>query len=874
METANDVSEYLAWDGHLAENASPMRKLTISIYDSQFDMIPRSSEVSWDDLVSLMSKHHEYNADKKNFTHFNGSEYTTPHRSNEHIKAIHFVVLDYDGSLTVEQAKEHFRDFEHVGFTSYNHMYPKDGKPPVPKFRVVIPLTEPVPMERWLKIRDNLDQLAPGYDKASKKPHQPMAAPCVRPGGPCETWTNKGQWLDTSTWKESTSQPDPSKGTSFRRDDRYLLFSDTIETKKGFVTVGDVAARISGVRCPFHIDNTPSEFLNRSKSGHIFLHCKECGTIYARQKPPEETDEDDYAEIKQVIAENKTKSRQSQPLLTDDEITDIKQHIEPRHNSNQTEEIITSLGSLVSEGELNDALRNLHFTEEYIKNLNSNRKQRNKESDKAHLAQMYSHLFVKGDPEVPFDRDKRKRLTIKYCLKSSWNQMLMYAFEGYGKSHYGRLEAERGNRVLFASLSNRQAEEQYNSFVDSAPHLKCQLIVGREYNLLKKYEIEAVKGALRHPWDYGPIDEVQTKKRIKDALKIDNEQLESIWNETGAPKPDFENHDIVFTTFARVWSWGKMQSQRQRVQVYDLRLGRVTGSKVPDESLIVPRNTIVFFDDPSASMFNPLASYNERYNNIAYPSPTECSPEFIEKWNQENSAGSRDGEDLKKSPFENRIEIIERNGRRYFRRPNELKMGYGLCDTKLVFTTTEVITASFIEQLYPDIYVPPLMPDGPMQAGDIYMVKTEIVRSKLDGLTMPIMNRLKKSFHFEYIADGVGSEYNQTNTKGMNIFVENDTVVKCSLPSPYEVLPIVDGLGLKDTAQNKLDISKVIALDKLQQAIGRNCGYRVSVCSRHLDVGALSCRLDRVGRVAGDVPGQEFFDSIDRMFGDASEDLA
>ena len=133
-----------------------------------------------------------------------------------------------------------------------------------------------------------------------------------------------------------------------------------------------------------------------------------------------------------------------------------------------------------------------------------------------------------------------------------------------------------------------------------------------------------------------------------------------------------------------------------------------------------------------------------------------------------------------------------------------------------------------ISQQYPNIYMPKLMPEGQMKAGEIVIIKSELVRSKIDGLLMPIVNRIKNNNQFEFIGDAIGAEYNMVNSKGMNIFTETDTLIKCSLPSAHEMRPILDGLGIEGNKKNETELLAWMALDKLQQAIGRNCGYRAT----------------------------------------------
>ena len=114
-----------------------------------------------------------------------------------------------------------------------------------------------------------------------------------------------------------------------------------------------------------------------------------------------------------------------------------------------------------------------------------------------------------------------------------------------------------------------------------------------------------------------------------------------------------------------------------------------------------------------------------------------------------------------------------------------------------------------------------------MDAGDIHVLKTEMVRQKRDGLLPPIIERIKKEgFDVEYIADGQGNQYNLVNTKGQNLFVGKDTLIEISQANPIGLRKTLHELGWGPDGLMAIKVS--IALDQMNQAIGRNSGYRWS----------------------------------------------
>jgi hypothetical protein len=97
------------------------------------------------------------------------------------------------------------------------------------------------------------------------------------------------------------------------------------------------------------------------------------------------------------------------------------------------------------------------------------------------------------------------------------------------------------------------------------------------------------------------------------------------------------------------------------------------------------------------------------------------------------------------------------------------------------------------------------------------------------------MKRLQsEGYEFHYIADGQGTVVNLVNNKGQNIFADKDTVIEISEPHYELITRFIDELhdhGWEESDRNPLKV--VLALDALQQAIGRNSGYRWSDQKKH-----------------------------------------
>lgn len=424
-----------------------------------------------------------------------------------------------------------------------------------------------------------------------------------------------------------------------------------------------------------------------------------------------------------------------------------------------------------------------------------------------------SSIWEGSEPEgveEPYDRERRERLLIKTCVEGWENRtLLLYAFEGFGKSRLCPLLAQVGSLpvsegvkarhylvgqhrtcIVFATKTNKQAVEQAEGFQSQVLNssvqtsLRIQVITGRVHNLKEMFDIDAATDDGAHPWDAGDINQKKTLTAIKEQLGCSAERALEVWEKAAADDPDFENHEIIVTTHERLRAWGRIQDQsawRSRGEI-------VIGNQ------IIPDGTIVFVDDPGRGDFMLLAPYRE---------------EFV------------------KARVEGRpLEQVQIGDYRYFVRPGLFHLDSGLYNTKLIFTTTELITRKLIEKNFPGLYVPVLMPPNKMKAGEIAVISTRNVQAARDGLMLPLSHALERDgMPVELIADGMGARWNHQTNKGVNSF-NSDVLIEVSYPTPAETTLVANDLyGSTDDLRA---VQVAIALDKMHQAIGRVGGYRFS----------------------------------------------
>ena len=119
------------------------------------------------------------------------------HRKNENCIGVQNTLwLDIDDGMTIEQAKELFKDYWYVIYTSMHHQKEKEGKPACDRFRVIFKVKEPMPQnkEKYEEVMLNILKKY-GSDKACKE-----ISRYYRGNPDAEIWVNtKGDYFD---WKE------------------------------------------------------------------------------------------------------------------------------------------------------------------------------------------------------------------------------------------------------------------------------------------------------------------------------------------------------------------------------------------------------------------------------------------------------------------------------------------------------------------------------------------------------------------------------------------------------------------------------------------------------------------------------------------------
>jgi hypothetical protein len=287
--------------------------LHITLFQSYDDNAAKSILMPWRDIAAMMSARHASAQSHKSllplFSPWRYKDVWDPtisngrdsdgkplrHFSDTHVRRIEpnvlemtMLVLDFDGRVSIEEAKERFPDVELVGYTTLNHQV--DGHD---KFRIVMPYSSPLPIIEFSLYKEAIREWAfeHGTDKSTADVGRMFILPAVReehrPLAQC--WYQAGTLLDWHMFDSKRKRPAVSVTTNYvpsvrRPTEHKLLPNDVLDTASGPIVVSDINRKISNVRCPFHHDAKPTEFVAVTGRGTPYLVCKKCGTVYMERR--------------------------------------------------------------------------------------------------------------------------------------------------------------------------------------------------------------------------------------------------------------------------------------------------------------------------------------------------------------------------------------------------------------------------------------------------------------------------------------------------------------------------------------------------------------------------------------------------------------
>lgn len=119
------------------------QRFAVSLFHSARDNRPKALAVTWAGLVAMLAAAWRYRT-KAELPAWSPASYRRgARRGVRGVDAVSCLVFDYDDGTGIEAAREPWMDFPHMVHTSWSH---RDG---APRFRLVLPLAQPVPATRW-----------------------------------------------------------------------------------------------------------------------------------------------------------------------------------------------------------------------------------------------------------------------------------------------------------------------------------------------------------------------------------------------------------------------------------------------------------------------------------------------------------------------------------------------------------------------------------------------------------------------------------------------------------------------------------------------------------------------------------------------------
>ena len=151
--------------------------LAVSLFSSVRDNRPKCKAMPWGVLVSMLSCAWTYRR-KLDAPCWSPAIYPRDAvRRRASVSAVSALVLDYDDGLPIEDARRPWSKWTHLVHTSWSH------RPGHPKFRIVVPLAQPVQARHWRRAWHWAQTRADGHlDEATKDPSRLY----LLPGRPSE----------------------------------------------------------------------------------------------------------------------------------------------------------------------------------------------------------------------------------------------------------------------------------------------------------------------------------------------------------------------------------------------------------------------------------------------------------------------------------------------------------------------------------------------------------------------------------------------------------------------------------------------------------------------------------------------------------------
>lgn len=162
-----------------------VQQFSISRFSHHFDNIPRQMSYSWDAFCKAFSVHASRRTKAGPVwspVSYNKGET----RANQGVEFVYFAVIDVDNGTPCEDVIKRFEGHAFLVHSSYSHTAA------LAKYRMILPLAEPVPASEWYGVWSRINEMAGGCNDASTKDPARIYYTPAHPVGDTEHFVHVG----------------------------------------------------------------------------------------------------------------------------------------------------------------------------------------------------------------------------------------------------------------------------------------------------------------------------------------------------------------------------------------------------------------------------------------------------------------------------------------------------------------------------------------------------------------------------------------------------------------------------------------------------------------------------------------------------------
>jgi len=138
------------------------QRFSIVYFNDERDNVPQSKRPTWTEFIQAFGKH-TIRPQKKGGVWSPARYKTGTNRGNANVECISMLVADVDGGKAFADLKAKLDAYHYLAHSSFSHT------PDKPKYRVILPLNQPVPVADWALVWARFNAMLEGVNDPSTK---------------------------------------------------------------------------------------------------------------------------------------------------------------------------------------------------------------------------------------------------------------------------------------------------------------------------------------------------------------------------------------------------------------------------------------------------------------------------------------------------------------------------------------------------------------------------------------------------------------------------------------------------------------------------------------------------------------------------------